>query len=178
MKLTTWTLAVVLLAAVPGCAGTETRRSTGEQVDDTVLLSRVKTALVTNEDTDGLDIDVEVFRGRVQLNGVAENEARKEAATRVAEAVTGVVEVQNNLTVQQESRRVGEYVDDKSLEARVKTALARAEGVNALDVEVEANRGVVALGGFVDSEDEKQRAGEVVAGVRYVERVVNDIAVR
>jgi osmotically-inducible protein OsmY len=171
-----WIAALILLLG--GCAATETRRSTGETIDDAVLQSRVKAALIGNDETNGLDIDTEVFRGRVQLNGVADSAAARQAATRVAADVSGVVAVQNNLRVQEESRRVGEYLDDKTLEARVATALARAGDVSILDVEIEANRGVVSLGGFVASEAEKRRAGEVAEGVRYVERVINNIAVR
>ncbi len=179
MKISTRALAAWLLAAaLAGCAATETRRSAGETVDDTVLLGRVKTALVSDSRTDGLDMDVGVFRGRVQLNGTADSEEEKQAATEVVESVAGVTGIENNLVVQEQSRRVGEYLDDKALEARVSTALARADDVSVLDVEVEANRGVVSLGGFVDTEQEKARAGEIAAGVRYVQRVINNIAVR
>lgn len=174
-------LLALLLAATltTACTATDTRRSAGEQIDDTVLLSRVKSALVANKDTDGLDIDVEVFRSRVQLNGFADTEEAKTAAGRVAAGVRGVTEVDNNLVVREGgSRRVGEYIDDKTLKARVATALARADDVSAMAVEVEVDRGVVSLGGFVSSDDERRRAAEIAATVDNVERVINNISVR
>lgn len=167
-----------LLVGLIACAATESRRSTGEQFDDAAVLTRVKSALIASDETEGMDVDVEVFRGRVQLNGTASSEEHREAATRVVEDVSGVVAVENNLEVQPESRRVGQYIDDKTLEARVSTALARADDVSVLDVEVEAYEGEVSLGGFVATQAEKRRAEEVVKNVRYVRRVVNNIAVR
>ena len=178
MKFDRIAILLVLLTGLVACAATESQRSTGEQVDDTALLTRVKSALIANDETDGMDVDVEVFRGRVQLNGTAPSEERKQAATRVVEDISGVVAVENNLEVQPESRRVGQYVDDKTLEARVSTALARADDVSVFDVEVEAYEGEVSLGGFVATEAEKRRAEEVAKNVRYVRRVVNNIAVR
>ena len=168
----------VLAVASAACAVPEVKRSAGEQIDDTILLSRVKTALLGNDQTDGMAIDVEVFRGRVQLNGTAGSEDKKQAATAVARAVPGVEEVENNLRVVTGSRRTGEYLDDKVLEARVATALARADGVNAFDVEVEVERGVVSLGGFVNSSAERRRAEEIAAEVEYTRRVVNNISIR
>jgi osmotically-inducible protein OsmY len=67
------TVAMLLLMLLTACAATPSSRSTGERVDDAALLTRVKTALIASAEADGWDIDVEVFRGRVQLNGTAES---------------------------------------------------------------------------------------------------------
>lgn len=171
-------LCVLLMLLLASCAATDSRRSTGEHVDDAALLTRVKAALINNADTDGLDIDVEVYRGAVQLNGIADSHEKKAAATRVAQGISGVTTVENNLRVEPDSRRTGEYIDDKTLEARVAAALARASDVSVMSVEVEAYRGDVSLGGFVASEDEKQRAAEIARGVAGVHTVTNGIAVR
>lgn len=92
--------------------------------------------------------------------------------------MSGVVAVEDNLRVESESRRFGEYVDDKTLEARVSTALARAEDVSALAVEVEVFRGEVSLGGFVGSAAEKRRAEEIARSIQHVRRAINNIAIR
>jgi hyperosmotically inducible periplasmic protein len=86
----------VLLLALVGCAGTD-HRSARQQIEDTVTLSRVKTALLTSDDTDGTRIDVDVYRGRVQLDGAVASEAERQAAARVAEGIDGVRSVENNL---------------------------------------------------------------------------------
>jgi osmotically-inducible protein OsmY len=88
---------------VLGCASTEDRRSADEQIEDTVTLSRVKTALLASGETDGTRIAVDVFRGRVQLDGAVSSEAERDAATRVAEGVDGVRSVENNLELRPES---------------------------------------------------------------------------
>lgn len=172
------TLASALTLSLAACAATDSSRSTGEYVDDATLQSRVKTSLITSDETDGLDIDIEVYRGTVQLNGTADSEEEKIAAGRIAEEVSGVAAVENNLIVQTEARRTGEYIDDKTLEARVAAALAKAEGVSLFDVEVEASRGDVTLGGFVRSEEEKQRAAEIAQRVESVRGVTNGILIR
>lgn len=174
-RITVWILATMLMAS---CAATDVRRSTGEYVDDTTLLTRTKAALINNADTDGMAIDVEVYRGTVQLNGTAQSHEKREAATRVVEGISGVQAVENNLRVEPESRRTGEYIDDKTLEARVAAALARSDDVSVTAVEVEAYRGEVSLGGFVASAEEKLRAGEVAGNVAGVRKVVNSIAIR
>ncbi len=172
------TLACALTLSLAACAATDASRSTGEYVDDATVQARVKSSLVTSEETDGLDIDIEVYRGTVQLNGTADSEEEKIAAGRIAEDVSGVAAVENNLIVQTESRRTGEYIDDKTLEARVAAALAQADGVSLFNVEVEASRGDVTLGGFVKTEEEKQRAAEIAQQVEDVRQVTNGILIR
>jgi osmotically-inducible protein OsmY len=91
---------LVLMAAwlaLVGCATTEDVRSAEEQIGDTVTLSRVKAALLSSDDTDGTRIDVDVFRGRVRLDGAVASQAERKAATRVAEGIEGVRSVRNNL---------------------------------------------------------------------------------
>lgn len=93
-------LLMVAALAAGACAVTDpdtTGRTAGEQIDDTVTLSRVKTALLASETTDGANIEVDVYLGRVTLTGVVGSRAGIEAATRVAEAVRGVEAVENNL---------------------------------------------------------------------------------
>ncbi len=174
-NITVWILATVLMSS---CAATDTHRSTGEYVDDTTLLTRTKAALINDADTDGMAIDVEVYRGTVQLNGTADSHEKRAAATRVVEGIAGVRAVENNLRVAPEARRAGEYIDDKTLEARVAAALARSDDVSVMAVEIEAYRGEVSLGGFVGSVEEKQRASEVAGTVEGVRKVVNGIAIR
>jgi osmotically-inducible protein OsmY len=94
--------ALAVVIALAGCAATNPdRRSAAQQIEDTVTISRVKTALLESDDTDGTRIDVEVFRGRVQLDGAVASESERDAATRIAEDVEGVRSVENNLELDQ-----------------------------------------------------------------------------
>jgi len=87
-------LAVVLLG---GCAGTPTQESTGEYLDDTTLTTKVKTTLLQDPQVSGLAINVETFKGEVQLSGFATTEAERQRAAELANSVDGVAAVKNDI---------------------------------------------------------------------------------
>ncbi|MFH0341990.1 MAG: BON domain-containing protein [Chromatiales bacterium] len=87
-------LAVVLLG---GCAGSPTQESTGEYLDDTTLTTKVKTTLLQDPQVSGLAINVETFKGEVQLSGFANSEAERERAATLASSVDGVAAVKNDI---------------------------------------------------------------------------------
>ena len=82
-----------------GCAGTATRDSTGEYVDDTVITTKVKTAMVRDDNVKAGAVSVETVKGVVQLSGFVNTAEQKSAAGHVAWTVKGVKEVKNNLIV-------------------------------------------------------------------------------
>ena len=103
-KLIAKILALTLLAStaglvISGCAGTATRQSTGEYIDDTTITTKVKTALVSDEMVKARDVQVETFRGVVQLSGFVDSAEQKERAAQVASGIAGVREVTNNITI-------------------------------------------------------------------------------
>lgn len=91
-------MTVVMLFAA-GCAATPTRSSTGEFIDDTVITTRVKAALVRDPDLSAIEINVETFRGVVQLSGFVDTQAEINKAGQVARAVAGVEAVQNDIAL-------------------------------------------------------------------------------
>lgn len=80
-----------------GCASDGTQSSLGETIDDTVITARVKTALVADDDLSASEINVETFRGEVQLSGFVSESSDIARATEVASDVPGVVSVRNDL---------------------------------------------------------------------------------
>ena len=77
------------------------------------------------------------------------------------------------------SRSAGEFTSDAALTAKVKTAIASESGLgNAVDINVNAYRGVVQLNGFVDSQDKIDRAAHAARGVEGVRSVENNLRVR
>jgi hyperosmotically inducible periplasmic protein len=92
-------LATSALVVAPGCASTPTKASTGEFIDDSVVTTKVKAALVRDDATPGSAIKVETFKGVVQLSGFVDYAAQKAEAGIVAAKIEGVKEVVNNITV-------------------------------------------------------------------------------
>jgi len=76
------------------------------------------------------------------------------------------------------SRSTGEYVGDKAIASEVKAKLALDEQTKAHQIEVEVFRDTVQLSGFVDSDQSKQRAGEIARQVDGVKKVVNNLIVK
>jgi hypothetical protein len=70
-------------------------------MDDILLTARVKGALITDKATRPHRIDIETFRGIIQLSGVVPSEADKRYAGEVVAAVPGVLEVRNAIEVRQ-----------------------------------------------------------------------------
>jgi osmotically-inducible protein OsmY len=90
---------IALIVALASCAGTRTKESTGEYVDDSLITSKVKAALAADPVTKAREISVETFKGTVQLSGFVGTAAEKEKAGEIARKVKGVVDVKNNIVV-------------------------------------------------------------------------------
>ena len=71
----------------------------------------------------------------------------------------------------------GEYVDDKTMSTKIKTALARDPMVKAHQVNVTTFRGTVQLSGFVDAQEQKDRATEIIQNMEGVKELHNDLVV-
>ncbi len=92
-------MAAVLSFGLAACASSPKHASTGQFLDDRVITTKVKTKLLENDNTSGLNIDVDTFKGTVELNGFVGSEKEKQTATQVAKGVAGVQKVINNLVV-------------------------------------------------------------------------------
>lgn len=171
-------ITVMIAALMAACSATPTQRSAGQTLDDGVLTSRVKAALVENDQTKARQIDVEVYRGDVQLNGFVDSTAAKMAAANTAKSVEGVKSVQNNLQIRDADRSAGQAIDDTMITARVKTALIGDPRTKASQIEVSTNDGLVQLGGFVDNSTSKAAAAELARSVEGVKGVNNKLEVR
>jgi len=86
-------------AGAGGYAAAKSGKSAGEMVDDSILVTRVKTALLKSPLVRGLNIDVDVDLGIVYLTGVATDQREIEEAIRLSRAVEGVRQVRSNLVL-------------------------------------------------------------------------------
>ena len=82
-----------------GCAPTATREGTGEYVDDTVITTKVKAAILNEPTLKSAEINVETFKGVVQLSGFISSPAAKSRAVEVTRAVGGVKSVKDDMRI-------------------------------------------------------------------------------
>jgi len=92
-------LSALMLATTVGCASTAKQESTGEYIDDSVLTTKVKAAVFNEPSLKSLDINVETFKGVVQLSGFVNSAADVQKAAAVAKSVKGVSSVKNDLRI-------------------------------------------------------------------------------
>ena len=93
--------AVPLTGGLTGCAGDRYTQSTGEKIDDKADSSRVRAALSDDTQYKYENVKVQTFKGVVQLSGFVNSRDQKNRAGDLAKKVTGVKEVQNNITVKE-----------------------------------------------------------------------------
>ncbi len=90
-------LSAFLLVSVVGCASTSKSEGTGEYVDDAVLTTKVKAAIFNEPTLKSSEINVETYKGTVQLSGFVNSQADINKAVDVARSVKGVVSVKNSM---------------------------------------------------------------------------------
>lgn len=87
----------LLCAVIVGCASTSKQEGTGEYIDDTVITARVKAAIIDDPNLKVTEINVETFKGRVQLSGFVSSQAQLTRAVEVTRKVKGVKSVANDM---------------------------------------------------------------------------------
>jgi len=90
---------IALVTAFLGCASTPTKEGTGEYIDDSAITTKVKSAILGDSALKVFQINVETFKGEVQLSGFVDSAAACKKAGEVARGVGGVKSVKNNLIV-------------------------------------------------------------------------------
>jgi osmotically-inducible protein OsmY len=86
-----------LLMSMLGCASTPKQEGTGEYIDDTVITTKVKAAIFNEPALKSLEINVETFKGVVQLSGFVSSRENINTAVQVARGVRGVTSVRNDM---------------------------------------------------------------------------------
>jgi osmotically-inducible protein OsmY len=87
----------IMLVSALGCASTSTQEGTGEFVDDTVITTKVKAAIFDEASLKSAEINVETFKGVVQLSGFVSSEANERKAVELARSVKGVKSVKDDM---------------------------------------------------------------------------------
>ena len=90
-------LAIAFMAMALGCASTAKTEGTGEYIDDTVVTAKVKAAIFNEPTLKSAEINVETFKGVVQLSGFVNSREDVNKAVTVARQVPGVTSVKNDM---------------------------------------------------------------------------------
>jgi osmotically-inducible protein OsmY len=89
--------ATLMLLATFGCAATRTHEGTGQYIDDSAITTKVKAAILHEPGLKSAEINVETFKGVVQLSGFVSSQEDINKAVKLARGVSGVKSVTNNM---------------------------------------------------------------------------------
>lgn len=90
---------ILAMASLVACASTDKQSGTGEYIDDSVITTKVKAAILNEPSLNVFEINVETFKGVVQLSGFVKDAEDVGMATKIAQQVNGVVRVNNDMRV-------------------------------------------------------------------------------
>jgi len=151
------------------------RRGLAQWFGDATLLLRIKTRLMMTDVTDAFDINVDVSRGHVRLQGAVDHPEAREAALRIAQQMPQVRSVQPRIELRPRDPLGGGSrglaFDDLWITARVKSSLMASPEVDGLSIDVATTQGKVSLSGRVDSIAEQAAAVAIAREVRGVREV-------
>jgi len=97
VKLVSAVFMTMLFVSVLGCAGTSQKESTGEYIDDSYITTKVKASIVKDKELKSAEINVETFKGVVQLSGFVNSQSDIDRAVKIARSVKGVQSVKNDM---------------------------------------------------------------------------------
>jgi len=152
--------------------------SVGTEIDDAMITTRVKSALLGDPDIKGSDIKAETRKGTVLLGGFVDSQLTIDRAVAVVQRVEGVKGIDNSMTIKDGKTTVGNVVDDGIVTTRVKSALLADARIKSFDIAVVTRKGNVQLSGFVDNQSQIDRALEVTKDIGGVQAVDNQLSIK
>ena len=159
------TLLAMGLGALPLHGAPAAKEPTDPQIN-----AAVDNRILFDSSVQANDIDIKTTNGIVMLSGTVPDLLAKERATRIAEAVKGVLGVVNDITVKPFTRA------DEQIRQDIGSALQAEPATQSLKIDVNVTNGMVTLTGTVDSAHEQELADAAAKSVRGVREVKNDLA--
>jgi osmotically-inducible protein OsmY len=92
-------IAAVTMMFMLGCASTSKHEGTGEYIDDTVITAKVKARILDEPGLKSAEINVETYKGVVQMSGFVSSQSDINRAAELARGVRGVMSVKNDMRV-------------------------------------------------------------------------------
>lgn len=169
------------VASEPG-----TKANMAQRFDDATLTATIKSKLLWNSVTEGLNIEVSANQGVVTLKGQAKDADAKQLAGSLASNTDGVTEVNNLISVsardtqaikeqnEATANSVKEELSDAWITSKVKSSLIYSRTLDGLNIKVQTKDGVVSLDGVVANYAEKELAVEIARNIRGVKGVDAD----
>ncbi|MDH0749332.1 BON domain-containing protein [Pseudomonas sp. GD03842] len=169
------------VAAEPG-----TKANMAQRFDDATLVATIKSKLLWNSVTEGLNIEVAAAQGVVTLKGQARDADAKLLAGSLASNTEGVTDVNNLISVsardtqaikeqnEAQADSVREEFSDAWITSKVKASLVYSRTLDGLNIKVETKAGVVRLDGVVPNYAEKELAVDIARNIRGVKGVDAD----
>jgi hyperosmotically inducible protein len=176
--LTIWGCAPVVIGA--GAAGayrvTTEERTFGRMWDDSNLTATIKAELSSDPIVNAPDIDVDTVDGHVVLSGIVGSEEQITRAVKIAGSYEGVKSVTHNLQIG--SKTMGEAIGDKVLVSKIKGKLMAEPGIRSMNIDVDAQKGVVTLTGVVYDPLIKEKIIKIAEETAGALRIVDHIQVK
>jgi osmotically-inducible protein OsmY len=159
-----------------------------QPVKDSFITGKLEATYLLNRHLNVFTIHPETTNGVVHLTGTVESNIDRDLAGELAKGIDGVTSVKNDLVVKAgssqagnkgggTSRTFGQYVDDATTTAMVKTKLLADSNVKGLKIGVETTGDVVTLTGKVGSAEQKQLAEKIARNTGDVKSVKNELVI-
>lgn len=179
------TIALIASLSIAGCgkngdegSRTEDKTTVGAEIDDSVITTKVKAALLNDTGLESFDIKVETHKGEVQLSGFVTGQNQMDHAIAVAQEVKGVKHVVNKMSLKSGDTSVGVKIDDSVITTKVKAALINDPIIKSADISVVTRDGEVQLSGFVENQAQIDRAIEITQEVEGVKNVLDEMSIK
>jgi hyperosmotically inducible periplasmic protein len=179
------TIMLIASLSIAGCgknedggSQTEDKTTVGTEIDDSVITTKVKAALLNDTGLESFDIKVETRKGEVQLSGFVTGQNQMDRAIAVAQEVKGVKHVVNKMSLKSGDTSVGIKVDDSVITTKVKAALINDPIIKSADISVVTRDGEVQLSGFVENQTQIDRAIEIAQEVEGVKNVLDEMSIK
>ena len=143
----------------------------GSQVNDAVVTSGIKKALLADPTISSFDLQVETRDGTVQLSGFVNDQAQIAKALAITRTVAGVKTVENGVTLKGSPSTVDTKIDDATVTSRVKTVLLAEPDIRSF-------KGEVQLSGFVNNQSQMDLAAQIAGATEGASGVKNELMVK
>lgn len=150
----------------------------GTLVDDSVITSSVKSALLADAAIKSFDLQVETRKGTVQLSGFVDSQAQIDQALAITRSVAGVTDVENSVSLKGTPSTVGTKVDGAVITSSVKSALLAEPGIKSFDISVLTFKGEVQLTGFVNNQGQIDQAAAIARATEGARSVKNELRIK